>query len=61
MYIDSGKDLTVDKIQSPRPDRLGPNANKRTQVPVKQSTKLKASQVAMKSTGSVTANGEKYA
>ena len=61
MYIDSGKDLKVDKIVSPRPDKSGPGANMRTQVPVKQSTKLKTSQVAMKTAGAVTANGEKYA
>ena len=41
MYIDSGKDLKVDKIVSPRPDKSGPGANMRTQVPVKLSTKLK--------------------
>ena len=40
MYIDSGKDLKVDKIVSPRPDKPGAGANMRTQVPVKQSTKL---------------------
>jgi|TARA_B100001093_G_C25979189_1_gene656611 hypothetical protein len=61
MYIDSGKDLSIDKIVSPRPDKIGPGANMRTQVPVKQSTKLKTSQVAMKTTGAITAKGEKYA
>ena len=61
MYIDSGKDLKVDKIVSPRPDKPGAGANMRTQVPVKQSTKLETSQVAMKTAGAVTANGEKYA
>lgn len=61
MYIDSGKDLTVNKITSPRPDKTGPNGNKRTQVPVKASSSIKKSTKAMKTAGSVTPAGEKYA
>ena len=34
MYIDSGKDLKVDKITSPRPDKIGLDGNSRTQLNV---------------------------
>ena len=61
MYIDSGKVLKVDTITSPRPDKIGYGANNRTQVPVKQSPLVKAQTKSMKTAGSVTAKGEKYA
>ena len=61
MYIDSGKDLKVDTITSPRPDKIGFGANSRTQVPVKQSPSVKAQTKSMKTACAVTAKGEKYA
>jgi len=61
MYIDSGKDLKVDTITSPRPDTIGYGANSRTQVPVKLSPLVKAQTKSMKTQGALTRNGEKYA
>jgi len=61
MYIDSGKDLKINKITSPRPDRIEAGGNSITQVPVKQSTLIQQQSKSMKTTGSVTPSGEKYA
>ena len=61
MYIDSGKDLKIDKIVAPTVDSTVPNGNKRTLVPVKQSTAVKKQTKAMKTTGSVMADGAKHA
>ena len=61
MYIDSGKDLKVDKITSPRPDKTGVGGNSRTQLNVKQSDLVKKQIKGMKTAGAYTAKGEKYA
>jgi len=61
MYIDSGKDLKIDIITSPRPDKIGYGANKRTQVPIKPSPSVKVQTKSMKTQGAVTGKGEKYA
>ena len=61
MYIDSCKDLKVDTITSPRPDKIGYGANNRTQVTLKQSQLVKAQTKSMKTQGAFTGNREKYA
>lgn len=61
MYIDSGKDLKVDKITSPRPDKIGLDGNSRTQLNVKQSNIVKKQVKGMKTNGPFTSKGEKYA
>ena len=61
MYIDSGKDLKLDKITSPRPDKTGPGGNSRTQLIVKGSPLVKKQSKSMKTAGSVNAKGDKYA
>ena len=60
MYIDSGKDLKVEKITSPRPDKAGPNGNKRTQVPVKPTKLFVQPTKSMKSSANVKPEGGKY-
>ena len=61
MYIDSGKDLKVDKIVAPTVDSTVPNGNKRTQVPVRKSTALPKETRAMRATGAVMGDGAKHA
>ena len=61
MYIDSGKDLKIDKITSPRVDQTGPGRNQRTQLTVKQSPLVQKQVKSMKTTGSVNAKGDKSA
>ncbi len=61
MYIDSGKDLKVDKITCTRPDKTCVCCNIRTQLNVKQSDLVKKQIKGMKTAGSYTAKGEKYA
>ena len=61
MYIDSGKDLKIDKIVAPTVDSTVPNGNKRTQVPVKKSAALPKETRAMRTAGAVMADGAKHA
>mgnify|MGYP001170288695 CR=1 FL=1 len=61
MYIDSGKDLKVDKIVAPTVNSTVPNGNKRTQVPVKKSTAFPKETRAMRATGAVMGDGAKHA
>ena len=61
MYIDSGKDLKIDKIVAHTVDSTVPNGNKRTQVPVRKSTDLPRETRAMRTQGAVMKDGEKHA